>query len=131
MIRRKGEEGSGFIGKGQDNVYAGKDGNVYRRDENGNWSKWDNGSWNSVQKPDNVQPIRERMRDQSGASQRQVDRSTFEKLQRDSARRSEGARRTSDFGSYRSRGGGNVGSYRGYSGGGFRGGGFRGGGRRR
>jgi hypothetical protein len=128
MVRRKGEEGSGFIGKGQDNVYAGKDGNVYRRDESGSWSKWENGSWNGVEKPDRVTPISDRARDRTGSTPAPMDRSTFERLQRDSAKRSEGSRRASDFSSYRSRGGGNVGSFRG---GGFRGGGFRGGGRRR
>lgn len=126
MIRRKGDEGSGFIGKGQDNVYAGKDGNVYRRDENGNWSKWDSGGWNPVQKPDQVQPLKDRGRDKSGSK---MERSTFDNLQRDSAKRAEANRRTRDYSTYRNRGGGNIGSYRG--GGGRGGGGFRGGGGRR
>jgi len=26
-------------------VYAGADGNVYKKDSNGDWSKWDNASW--------------------------------------------------------------------------------------
>jgi hypothetical protein len=127
MIRRKGEDGSGFIGKGQDNVYAGKDGNVYRRDDSGNWSKWENGGWNNVQKPDKVKPISDKAR------AKQMDSSTFDKLQSDSARRAEGSRRTKDYSSYKSKGGGNAGSYRGggFSRGGFGGGGFRGGGRRR
>jgi hypothetical protein len=131
MIRRKGPEGSGFVGKGQDNLYAGKDGNVYRRDESGNWSKWENGGWNNAQKPDRVTPMaRDNKGGQRGSS---IDRSTLDGLQRDSAARSEGARRTKDYGNYRSKGGGNAGSYRGggFSGGGFRGGGFRGGGGRR
>src|SRR4030095_3383935 len=92
MIRRKGEGGSGFVGKGQDNVYAGKDGNVYRRDESGNWSKWENGSWNNVQKPDRVTPISDKARDKAGS--KQMDRSTFDGLQKDSAKRSEGTKRT-------------------------------------
>jgi hypothetical protein len=29
-------------------VYAGNDGNVYRRDSSGDWSKYDNGNWNTV-----------------------------------------------------------------------------------
>ena len=38
---------SGFVAKdaNNNNVYAGADGNVYKKDSNGNWSKWDNGSW--------------------------------------------------------------------------------------
>jgi hypothetical protein len=151
MISRRGPEGGGFVGRGNENVYAGRDGNVYRRDQNGNWNKWDNGSWNSVQRPDARNSVRDSMlndrarqserrqtqRDapsgervgQSGAQTRQMDRSTFGSLERDRAARAEGARRSRDYGSY-SRSGGNAGSFRG---GGFSrgGGGFRGGGRRR
>jgi hypothetical protein len=154
MIRRKGQEGSGFVGKGGDNIYAGRDGNVYRRDQNGNWNKWDNGSWNSVQKPGGGNSVRDSMlndrarererqagnypsqRDtargeragQSLSKPGQMDPSTRGSLERDRAARAEGAQRTRDFGSYRINGGGNAGSFRG---GGFRGGGSRGGGRRR
>lgn len=147
MIRRRGEGGTGGIGVRGDNVYAGRDGNVYRRDQNGNWSKWDNGSWNQVQRPDRATQREDMLNDQAreqlrqsernqargertGQSKRsQMDNSTYRGLERDRAARTEGSRRTSDFGSYsRSRSGG--GSYRS---GGFRGGGggFRGGGRRR
>jgi len=44
-ITRKGENGRGFVGKQGDNIYAGSDGNVYRRDGSGNWQKYENGSW--------------------------------------------------------------------------------------
>jgi hypothetical protein len=54
-----------FIGKQGENVYAGRDGNVYRRDQNGNWSKWENGQWN----PQNS--VRDRMLNDSA---RQRDR---------------------------------------------------------
>ncbi len=49
---KAGGEG-GFIAHGgqTDNTYIGHDGNVYRRDDNGNWSKWDDGGWNPVEKP--------------------------------------------------------------------------------
>ncbi|HEY5973429.1 MAG TPA: hypothetical protein VIU41_01685 [Geobacteraceae bacterium] len=30
------------------NVYAGKDGNIYRKDSSGNWSKYNNGAWSPV-----------------------------------------------------------------------------------
>lgn len=41
---------SGFVAKdaNNNNVYAGADGNIYKKDSSGNWSKWDNGSWNPV-----------------------------------------------------------------------------------
>ena len=152
MIRRRGDDGSGFVGKRGDNVYAGRDGNVYQRDGNGNWNKWENGSWNQVQKPERGDSVRDNMMNESGrlkerqsrdsanqrdrasgerpsASTRQLDNSTYRSLERDRAARAEGAQRTRDRGSY-SRSGGSAGSYRG---GGFSrgGGGFRGGGRRR
>jgi hypothetical protein len=55
----KGSEGAGFSGANgnsgfvakdanNNNVYAGADGNVYKKDSNGNWSKWDNGGWTPV-----------------------------------------------------------------------------------
>ena len=152
MINRRGE---GFVGRQGENIYAGRDGNAYRRDQNGNWSKWDNGNWNQVQKPGDGVSTRDKMLNdkarqrerQSGnmASQRdtargertgqpasrptQMDRGTFNTLQRDMGARREGAQRSRDFSTYSNRGG-NAGSYRGggmsRGGGGFRGGGRRG-----
>ncbi|HEX6044305.1 MAG TPA: hypothetical protein VFZ22_07435 [Pyrinomonadaceae bacterium] len=141
MISRRGQDGGGFVGKGGENVYAGRDGNVYRRDGSGNWSKWDNGSWNQVERPNRGNDsVRDSMlKDSARSRDRQIDRSTYQNLERDRASRNTGAQRTRDLGTYNNRGGGNAGSYRGggfsrsSGGGGFRGGGggFRGGGRRR
>jgi hypothetical protein len=41
---------SGFVAKdaNNNNVYAGADGNVYKKDSSGDWSKWDNGGWTPV-----------------------------------------------------------------------------------
>ncbi len=41
---------SGFVAKdaNNNNVYAGVDGNVYKKDSSGNWSKYDNGGWTPV-----------------------------------------------------------------------------------
>jgi hypothetical protein len=39
---------NGTIARTNNYTYAGNDGNVYRKDSNGNWSKYNNGSWNSV-----------------------------------------------------------------------------------
>jgi hypothetical protein len=41
---------SGFVAKdaNNNNVYAGADGNVYKKDSNGDWSKWNDGSWTPV-----------------------------------------------------------------------------------
>jgi hypothetical protein len=42
---------SGFVGKtGGGDMYAGKDGSVYRNNGSG-WQKYDSGNWNSVNKP--------------------------------------------------------------------------------
>jgi hypothetical protein len=48
-VRRfKTSEGSkGFVGRNENNLYAGKDGNVYRRNDD-DWQKYGDGSWNSV-----------------------------------------------------------------------------------
>jgi hypothetical protein len=41
---------SAFVAKdaNNNNVYAGADGNVYKKDSDGNWSKWDDGGWQPV-----------------------------------------------------------------------------------
>jgi hypothetical protein len=51
---------SGFVAKGaKNNVYAGADGHVYKRDSDGTWSKWNNGSWTPVQPPTRPQSQRQ------------------------------------------------------------------------
>jgi hypothetical protein len=159
LVNRRGE---GFVGSKGDNVYAGRDGNAYRRDANGNWSKWENGGWNQAQRPDGSNSVRDSMLNdkarqrerqdrlsgnnaQRGDSARgdrtgnsgnrptQMDRSTYNSLNRDMGSRREGSQRSNDFRNYQNRSSSrpsNMGSYRG---GGFSrgGGGFRGGGRRR
>ena len=99
---------SGFVGKtGGGDVYAGRDGNVYRNPGNG-WQKYDNGSWNSANRPT----------PQSGSSARtsanapQAVQGDFENRQRGSSSADRSQQSSS-------------------SGGLSRGGGFRGGGRRR
>jgi hypothetical protein len=41
----------GAVVKGKENVYAGKDGTVYKKDSSGNWSSNSGGGWESVNKP--------------------------------------------------------------------------------
>ncbi|HYL47301.1 MAG TPA: hypothetical protein VEU52_09765 [Candidatus Limnocylindrales bacterium] len=59
----KGSEGAGYHGSGgnsgfvakdanNNNVYAGHDGNVYKKSSDGTYSKWENGSWVPVTPPD-------------------------------------------------------------------------------
>jgi hypothetical protein len=135
--------GGGFVGTKGDNVYAGRDGNAYRRDASGNWSKFENGGWNNVQRPEGAAQ-RDSRRDSfknEGAKNRdrQMDSSTYRNLEGDRAKRMEGAQRARDQRTYQNRTQqrsrsqsmsrpSNMGSYRG-GGGGYRGGGgFRGGG---
>jgi hypothetical protein len=47
MRYRTSDGNSGFVGKKGDDLYAGKDGNVYRRSDSG-WQSYDNGSWSNV-----------------------------------------------------------------------------------
>jgi hypothetical protein len=122
-ITRSGAGGtSGIARTGSGDIYAGRDGNVYKRQDGGGWQQYNNGSgsWNSVQpRSGNVQGL--------GGDTRSFDSSTAGQLNRDSAARAEGAQRTRDYSSSsRSRTG--SGSYR-PSGGGARA--PRGGGRRR
>ena len=47
-----GYRGSGFVAQdANNNVYAGKDGNIYKKDTSGNWSKYGSGGWSSVPPP--------------------------------------------------------------------------------
>jgi hypothetical protein len=128
-ITRRGPGGtSGVARTGSGDVYAGRDGNVYRNTGSG-WQKYDNGSWNSPATP----TPRDRgttaaPADRAGAA---AGSDTVGQLNRDRAARTEGATRTRDYGTTSSGGGTrSTGSYR-PSGGARAGGGARGGGGRR
>ena len=141
-ITRTGGAGgnSGAVRTGSGDMYAGRDGNVYRNTGDG-WQKSDgSGNWNNVQPPTDAQ--RQQAQDrasqagdrgtqagtQSGNRAAGWDSSTAGQVQRDSAARAEGTRRTTDQGRVQSGSSTRSGSYR-AGGGASRGGG--GGGRRR
>lgn len=136
-ISRNTDRGRTTVGRtGGGDVYAGHDGNVYRKNGD-SWQKWDNGGWNDTNKP-TPQDRTNRTGDRAGTAAGTADRGTYNtgQLERDRAARAEGSTRTRDAGTYQrggstSRGGSyGGGSYR--PSGGYRGGGgFRGGGRRR
>jgi uncharacterized membrane protein YgcG len=110
VARRTGPAGTTAVGKtGSGDVYAGHDGNVYKKSGDG-WQKYDNGDWNT---PDRPTP-------------------KADNLNRDSAARAEGTQRTRDAStarsaptssprssgsSYRPSGGGGGGASRGGGGG--------------
>jgi hypothetical protein len=128
-LTRRGPQGTSAVGRtaGGD-VYAGRDGNVYRN-QGGSWQKYGDGGWAGAQRP--VGTSGSQFGTPTGTN-----RDTINQLSTDRSARIDGAQRTRDLnragsvgsGSYRPSGGG---SFRG-GGGSFRGGGggFRGGGRR-
>ena len=132
---------SGVVRTDSGDVYAGRDGNVYKKQGDGSWSQWDGGNadWGSRPQPTQGQrdQAQQRAQDargsQAGTTARPstADSGTTGQLNRDSAARSSGTQRTQDYGNY-NRGGGSssrgASTYR-PSGGGARAGG--GGGRRR
>ena len=130
MVAR-GDDGRGFVARsGGGDVYAGRDGNVYKRDQSGNWSRNNGGGWDPVDRPSpttsqrgtRTQPGSVSAQPRVGAS----DRGSVQGLDRDASARSRGNSNTQRSTSSRSSGG-----HSGYGGGGGysrRGGGF---GRRR
>jgi hypothetical protein len=98
-------------------VYAGHDGNVYKKSGD-SWQKYDNGGWNSVQQPTpaqrqqaQTQATQARSEAQGRASAAGIDSGTMGQLNRDSMSRAEGTARTNSFSGWRSGGGGAAGSF--------------------
>jgi hypothetical protein len=108
---------SGVVRTGGGDVYAGHDGNVYKRGSDGSWQQQ-----GGVARP-------------TTGTAGTARSTTTDQLNRDYQARTEGAQRTRDYGSYQSSGGSrsSASSYRSSGGGGgYRGGGgSRGGGGRR
>jgi hypothetical protein len=136
-ITRRGPQGSSGVARtGSGDVYAGRDGNVYRK-QGDSWQKWDNGSWS----PADGAAARDRAASAgatprtgatgqagTGAGTRAASPDTVQQLDRDRAARTEGSTRTQHHGTARSGGS----SYGTRAGGTYRpSGGMRGGGRRR
>ncbi len=134
-VRRTGGPGGNTtVGRtGSGDVYAGNDGNVYRK-QGDSWQKYGEGGWNSVDRPEPQAGQTGRSgatATENGAagrgtttSTRNWDPATASQVDRDAKARSMGSERTSDLGSVRSGSTSRSGSYRPRSGGG-------GGGRRR
>jgi len=128
----RGAGNGGFVGEtGSGNVYAGKDGNVYRKNGD-SWQSYGDGGWNNVPQAEPRSGATREGASGATAQPRTTDRSTVDQLNKDSASRSSGAQRTKDASTARSgssSAGRASGSYRPSGGGAARGGG--GGGRRR
>ncbi len=112
------------MGRDENNLYAGRDGNVYRRNEEG-WQKYDEGgNWNPVEDAPSREELRKgleskaaergysrsdlearagdlRERGSGSASdrnqRRQYDRSTLDQLNRDSMSRNRGSQRVDGY----------------------------------
>ncbi len=111
----RGNQGQGFAARSATgDVYAGRDGNVYKRDQaSGNWYKNNGGSWESVDRPmPNSDRARGAAQSRSGAAGSGSNSQAMQGLNRDAAARSWGnynsqrssAPRSSSSGGY-SRGG--------------------------
>jgi hypothetical protein len=139
VTRTGGAAGNtGVVKTGSGDVYAGHDGNVYKKSGD-SWQKYGgDGNWSNMQQPTSAQKQQAQDRaSQAGASAGTQasgraassgwDSSTAGQVQRDSAARAEGAQRTRDQSTMRtsgSSGASRSGSYR-ASGGASRGGGGR------
>jgi hypothetical protein len=136
-----GPGGGGVARTGSGDVYAGRDGNVYRK-QGDSWQQYGDGGWNNVDAPDRPTPAgtaRTGDRPTTGTTgttgrtggttpsrPSTIDSTTRSQIDRDNRARTEGAQRTRDLGTVRSSGGASrAGSYR-PSGGGRAGGGRRG-----
>jgi hypothetical protein len=102
---RTSSGGSAVVARGDNNVYVGKDGQVYRRTSQG-WDRYEGGQW-------------------SQGSASRVDAATTQSLNRDAQLRASGANQASQAQTWRSSAGGAA-----PRAGAMRGGGGRGGGRR-
>jgi hypothetical protein len=128
-LRARGDQGGATIGRtGQGDLYAGRDGNVYRRSDDGWQRRESGGDWSSVEPSPERAAARADAADRigsSGAADRVrssgLDRGTIDQLDRDRAGRARGSQRSGQYGSW-SRGGG-ARPTRGSFGGGARGGG--------
>jgi hypothetical protein len=121
---------------GSGDVYAGRDGNVYRK-QGDSWQKYDNGNWGSADRPTSPREAgttagTTAARDRAGQAGPAAP-ATMDQLNRDSRARSEGSQRTRDYSSYQRSGGSrsSASTYRPSGGGSRGGGGMRGGGGRR
>jgi hypothetical protein len=89
---------TGFVVRNGDDLYAGRDGNVYRKSDSG-WQKYQNGDWNQMQKPAAGSGFQ---------SRNSANTQTLNQLNRDAASRNLGTQRTQQFNQWRGNGGGNF-----------------------
>jgi len=111
-VSAAGGNSAGAVKTSGGDVYAGADGNVYKKTDSG-WDKYDNGSWNSVNKP-----ATQRTSGQAntmGSTQSRGGSEGMSQLEQDRTARMTGGARQQQFESMRGGGG-----FAGRGGGGFR-----------
>ena len=109
--------GGGTVARtGSGDVYAGRDGNVYKKSGD-SWQKYDgSGNWNDVNRPETGvgsgqagTQARDRAATGSGSTAATrpatTDRTTYDQLNRDARARTEGTQRTSAYGASQRSGG--------------------------
>ncbi len=97
---RTSDGGKGFVGHNGDDLYAGRNGNVYRRTDDG-WQNYDNGSWSNVEKPDRTKPEQMQQRPSSST----INKDTVNQLNRERMNRTAGTERAQRSSQWRSSGG--------------------------
>jgi hypothetical protein len=115
-----GGNNAGAVKTAGGDVYAGADGNVYKKTDSG-WQKYDNGSWNSVNKPVATQQRTAGQPNSMGGTQARGSFEGMSQLEQDRTARMTGGARQQQFesmrGGFEGRGGG---GFAGRGGGGFR-----------
>lgn len=100
----------GTLARGGNYTYAGKDGNVYRKDSNGSWSKYNNGSWNTVDTSAAKQQAQQRAQSArqnwQTSSHPNISSDTWQNLNRSDWSRQRGQMQTQRFQNFRRFGGG-------------------------
>ncbi len=115
-VAGSGQGGStgGVVRSADGDLYVGKDGEVYRRNDEG-WAKHSGGSgsgWESVDGIDAPRTTSQRSTDRSTAQDRPQRTETQSSLQHESQRRADGARRSTAYSQGRSRSSGGGGRRR-------------------
>ncbi|MGZ8463196.1 MAG: hypothetical protein ACXWWT_10175, partial [Candidatus Deferrimicrobiaceae bacterium] len=123
-VGKSGEYGKTAVGKtGSGDVYAGHDGNAYKKTDSG-WQKYDNGGWAPVQPPSSAPPKQQpraqtqsAQQTQGGQQARQQGASTYQGggdpsqgLQREAENRQRGAQESQRSREFQRSGGGGGGS---------------------
>ncbi len=115
-IAARGNQGQGFAARSAaGDIYAGRDGNAYKRDQSGQWYKNNGGSWEGIQQRPTRDQTGNAAQSRSGAGSAGTSQSV-EALNRDAAARSRGNYNSGRAATTRSTGSYSGSRYGGYAG---------------